>query len=190
MNDDRVIGLQDRDAREAFVRASYVGLYRWFCRLVGSADLAADLTQETFVAFWESVDRIRERASPRTWLYAIGRNLWHNHLRARRRISPEGMDSLAGDGPSVEHRLEDLEFREAAERAVGALPADLREVFVLRFWEEFGYEEIGTIQGVSASLARWRFFSARRRLHETLSAWAPDRGPAEEENHARRPRVG
>jgi RNA polymerase sigma-70 factor (ECF subfamily) len=76
------------------------------------------------------------------------------------------------------------EFREAAERAVLELPHDLREAFTLRFWHEFSYDEMGAIQGVSADLARWRFFAARRRLHRALAAWDPQGRPTEEDQHA------
>jgi RNA polymerase sigma-70 factor (ECF subfamily) len=190
MHDDRTKCLADRASREAFVRSSYAELFRWFCRLVGSPDLAADLTQDTFSAFWESVGRIRGDASPRTWLYAIGRNLWrkHRHRRTARTYDvPDRLESVAEDGTSAERQAEDREFREAAERAVRELPDDLREAFVLRFWHEFDYREIEDIQGVTEALARWRFFAARRRLHETLAAWDPDPHRAEEDQHARRP---
>jgi RNA polymerase sigma factor (sigma-70 family) len=179
-HDDRTECLGDRASREEFVRAAYAGLFGWFCRLVGSPDRAADLTQETFAAFWVSVHRIRGDTSPRTWLYAIGRNLWRKQRRADRRYDPDGVERLA-DGSLSEER----EFRDAAERAVGELPDDLREAFTLRFWHEFDYDEIGAIQGVSAGLARWRFFAARRRLHEKLAAWNPDPDRAEEDKHAR-----
>jgi RNA polymerase sigma-70 factor (ECF subfamily) len=187
MPDDRTERRQQRFAREEFVRASYAGLFRWFYRLVGSPDLAADLTQETFSAFWESVDRMRGDASPRTWLYAIGRNLWRKHRRAVRAFVPDRLESVADHGPSAQRRAEEREFRDAADRAVRDLPPDLREAFILRFWQEFEYDEIGAIQGVTAALARWRYFAARRRLHDALTAWDPDQRRAEEDQHARRP---
>jgi RNA polymerase sigma-70 factor (ECF subfamily) len=168
-----------------FVRASYADLFRWFCRLTGSPDRAADLTQETFAAFWVSVDRIRSEVSLRTWLYAIGRNLWRKQARDRRNHREAFSELLLDGAPSPEHRAEDREFQEAAERAIMALPDDLREAFTLRFWHEFGYDEIGAIQSVSAGVARWRFFAARRRLQEKLAAWDPERDRAEEDQHAR-----
>jgi RNA polymerase sigma factor (sigma-70 family) len=183
--DDRRQGLDDRASREDFVRASYADLFRWFCRLTGSPDLAADLTQETFAAFWVSVDRIRSEVSLRTWLYAIGRKLWLKQARDRRDHREELPELVPDGAPSPGHRAEDREFREAAERAILALPDDLREAFTLRFWHEFGYDEIGAIQGVTAGVARWRFFAARRRLQEKLAAWDPQRDRAEEDQHAR-----
>jgi RNA polymerase sigma factor (sigma-70 family) len=185
MHDNPTECLGDRAAREEFVRAAYAGLFRWFCRLVGSPDLAADLTQETFAAFWESVDRHRGQASPRTWLYAIGRNLWRKHRRRARAYLPDGMETVLDDGPSAERQAEEREFRDAAEQAVRELPADLREAFTLRFWHEFDYDEVSAIQGVTAGLARWRFFAARRRLYRKLAAWDPNPDRAEEDQHAR-----
>jgi RNA polymerase sigma-70 factor (ECF subfamily) len=183
--DDLSPRLEDRASREAFVRAAYAELFRWFHRLTGSHHQAADLTQETFTAFWGSLDRIRGPVAPRTWLYAIGRNLWRKRIRDRRTYERCAWELVRDENPAPDGAAADREFREAAERAVAELPGDLREAFVLRFWHEFGFAEIGAIQGVTAGLARWRYFAARRRLHEKLAAWDPARDRAEEDQHAR-----
>ena len=177
--------LGDRASRTAFVRGSYSELFRWFCRLTGSPDQAADLTQETFLAFWVSLDRIRSDVSLRTWLYAIGRNLWRKQTRDGRNPPAELPEFVVDCCSSPEQIAQDQEFREAAERAVMRLSDDLREAFTLRFWHEFGYDEIGEIQGVAPGVARWRFFAARRRLQETLAAWDPARDRTEEDQHVR-----
>jgi RNA polymerase sigma factor (sigma-70 family) len=175
----------ERAEAEAFVAESYAGLYRWFCRLTGSPEWAADLTQETFAAFWESAGRRKPGVSATTWLYAIGRNLWRKRLRDRKVHEPALLDQVASGGRSPEERAQDGEFREAVDRAVAELlPPDLREAFSLRFWSEFSYQQIGEVQGVDAGLARWRYFAARRRLHVALAAWDPDREHAREDRHA------
>ena len=145
--------LLDRSAREVFVREFHEGLFRWFCRLMGSPDEAADLTQDTFLAFWDSLGRRPETVSPRTWLYAIGRNLWRGRMRDRKSYEPTLLALVADTRPSPETRIVEREFRDAVNEAVADLPDDLREVFTLRFWHELAYEEIGQIQGVSADLA-------------------------------------
>ena len=177
--------LLDRSARELFVRESHEGLFRWFYRLMGSPDEAADLTQDTFLAFWDSLGRRPETVSPRTWLYAIGRNLWRGRMRDRKSFEPTLLALVADTGPSPETRFLEREFRDAVNEAVADLPDDLREVFTLRFWNELAYEEIGQIQGVSADLARWRYFAARKRLHGRLAIWNPDLEQGKEDRHAR-----
>ena len=177
--------LRDRNARESFVRESHEELFRWFYRLVGSPDEAADLTQDTFLAFWNSLDRRPESVSPRTWLFAIGRNLWRGRLRDRKSFEPTLLALVADARPSPETTFLEREFREAVNEAVAELPDDLREVFTLRFWNELAYEEIGQIQGVSADLARWRYFAARKRLHGRLESWNPELEQGKEDRHAR-----
>lgn len=169
-------GQRDRALCEAFVRGSYAELYRWFLRLSGTQDEASDLTQETFAAFLRSSGPAQENVSPRTWLFAVGRNVWRKQLRDRKETESISPDLLGFRERSPERSAQDREFRAAADQAVSQLPADLREAFILRFWNEFSYEEIGTIQGVSAGVVRWRYFAARRRLHQALAIWEPERG--------------
>ncbi len=177
--------LGDRTSREAFVQASYAELFRWFCRLTGSPDRSADLTQETFATFWGALGRLPPGTSPKAWLYAIGRNLWRKQARDHRVFEPVLLTVLPGADPSAEKTVQDREFGTAAELAVLELPEDLREAFSLRFWHDLNYEQIGEIQGVSAGLVRWRYFAARRRLVEKLAAWDPDQQRAREDRHAR-----
>ena len=165
--------------------ASYAGLYRWFCHLAASPEAAADLTQATFAAFWESAGRKGPEVSSTTWLYAIGRNLWRKRLRDRKTHAPVPLELVAAGGRSPEQQVQDREFWEAAARAVAEMPQDLREAFTLRFWNEFSYEQIAEVQGVQPGLARWRYFAARRRLHQALADWDPDRGQLLEEHHGK-----
>ncbi|MFO0960386.1 MAG: sigma-70 family RNA polymerase sigma factor [Isosphaeraceae bacterium] len=159
---------------EAFVLATYAGLYRWFHRLTASPDQAADLTQETYAAFWRSARRRGPGVSQATWLYAIGRNLWRKRLRDRKPSGTGDLDRLPARDRPADRAAQDREFARAAADEVARLPADLREAFTLRFWGEFGFDQIGAIQGISPALARWRYFAARQRLHRALDAWNPD----------------
>ncbi len=189
MSEDRRESPANRAEREAFVCASYAELFRWFVRLTGCRDRAADLTQDTFVAFWESLDRRRQQVSTRTWLYAIGRNLWRKHVRDRKAWEMADPNAVADRRSAPDRDEQDREFRAAVAHALAELPEPQREAFTLRFWHGFDFEQIGEIQGVLAGVARWRYFAARRRLHERLAAWAPEGRPErreEETNHARR----
>jgi RNA polymerase sigma factor (sigma-70 family) len=177
--------LGNRASREAFVQEFYVELFRWFCHLTGDADRSADLTQEAFAAFWLACERRPADVSARTWLYAIGRNLWRKQARDRESFEPVLLSALPVGGPSPEELFQDREFQQAAEQAVSELPDELREAFTLRFWQEFAYEQIGAIQGVTPDLARWRYFAARCRLHEKLAAWDPNPRRAKGDRHAR-----
>jgi RNA polymerase sigma-70 factor (ECF subfamily) len=179
------VALTNRAAREAFVEASYSGLFRWLLRLTRSPDLAADLTQETFVEFWKSLGRRPRGVDERAWLYAVGRNRWRKAVRDCKHLARLHEGSLLDSGRTAEARVEEGEFRAAVEAAIADMPPDLREAFTLRFWHEFEYEDIAVIQGVTAGLVRWRYFAARRSLHDRLAEWDPRPRMKGEERHAR-----
>ena len=168
----------DRTASERFVREQYEDLYRWFLWLSNCPHRAADLTQETFAAFWASLSRTTPDTSPRTWLFAIGRNQWRKDCRDRKSHTSNGddrggdlLDQVADSARSPQEIAEHREFAAALEAEVAKLPPDLREVFALRLWQEFDYTEIAAVQGIKPELARWRFFRARQILRARLKAW-------------------
>ena len=112
--------LGDRTSREAFVQASYAELFHWFCRLTGSPDRSADLTQETFASFWGALDRLPPGTRPKAWLYATGRNLWRKQARDHKAFEPVLLAVLSCADPSAEKTAQDREFQTAAELAATA----------------------------------------------------------------------
>jgi RNA polymerase sigma factor (sigma-70 family) len=170
-------------ACETFVREEYEGLYRWFLWMSRCPERAADLTQDTFAGFWQSLSRKVPDVTPRAWLYAIGRNLWRKQCRSRRVRSKEEegqalLEQISGSDPTPASIAEDREWVAALHAEVAQLPEDFREVLCLRLWQDFEYEEIAAVQGISRDLARWRYFRARQLLQGKLKAWQ-----LEEEKH-------
>jgi RNA polymerase sigma-70 factor, ECF subfamily len=160
----------NRDACSRFVREEYAGVYRWLYRLSGRPDEAADLTQNSFLAFWEALGRTLPRVSPRTWLYAIARNQWRKRCRDR---EPPAEAAAEIEAPAHTHwtSAECEEFASAVASALTQLSPELREAFSLRLWQEFDYDQIGAILGIRPSLARWRCFRARQLMRRRLKAW-------------------
>src|SRR4030095_13287924 len=93
-----------RETCEQLVSEHYDRLYRWFSWLTNAADDAADLTHDTFVAVWQSVDRFDDRRPSKPWLFGIGRNIWRKHCAglAKRINPPESADEEpdTGQGPA------------------------------------------------------------------------------------------
>src|SRR5580765_896531 len=72
-----------RDGCEQLVSEHYDRLYRWFLWLTNTAEDAADLTHDSFVALWQSLDRFDQRRPFKPWLYGIARNVWRKHCADR-----------------------------------------------------------------------------------------------------------
>ena len=162
-----------RDGCEPLVSEHYDRLYRWFLWMTNTADDAADLTHDTFMAVWESLDRFDARRPFKPWLYGIARNVWRKHCAARvtRGIDPPEWtpEEEPDPEPGPAQRLLSKETGGLLEKAVAQLSPEYREAVVLRFWGDLDYAEIGEALAISDALARWRVHQARKMLLQKLS---------------------
>ena len=145
------------------------GVYRFLFSLCSDADMAEELTQETFYQALRSQDSFRGDCSVRTWLCAIAKNLWLRELDRRRRVTHAGevpAEPQAPDDPAAE--VEQRDRRMALYRAMQRLDADTREVIHLRLAGEFSFREIGEIMGQSEVWARVRFYRGKTELAKLL----------------------
>jgi RNA polymerase sigma-70 factor (ECF subfamily) len=169
-----------REACETFVDSHYAGVFRFFVWLTGGTEAAADLTQETFACFWESLETLGGERAPdlKAWLYGIARNRWRKRCRDRHPGAADLQEAAAV--PDAAPGPEALAVRgmEAAAviRAVADLPAEYREALALRVFEELSYGQIAAALGISEGLARWRVHRARSWL---CAALQPECAPSE-----------
>lgn len=156
-------------------QSSIVNLARALTADNGDAD---DLAQETFVRAYKAIDRFRGDSTFRTWLHRIAINVIQSHLRqrARRRRwfgpSLDDRDAASGESPAlvVPATLEDdMARREAIDRALASLPAEMRVAVTLRDIQGFGYAEIAAMLGVPIGTVESRIFRARQRLRPLLA---------------------
>lgn len=152
-------------APDAFVDATYERVHGWLYWLCGRRDLAADLTQESFAAFWASLRR-RAVREPELWLFKIARNQWRKHCRDRREVNaalPEG-GALADPCVGPHERAIGQDERRLLVSELSKLPALYREALVLRFWCDYSHRQIGHVVGAPPVLIRWRIHRACRML--------------------------
>ena len=172
----------DQAACEDFVREHYAGVFRWFMWLTSDQEKAADLTQDTFAGFWHSIQQKIPEAAPKVWLFAIGRNLWRKHCRNKKRREkeegPAPLDYVEGNDPEPSRVAEQADLARRIEAEVAELPDDYREAFTLRLWQDFDYDEIAEVQGITRDLARWRYFRARQMIRSRVKSLE-----LEEEHH-------
>jgi RNA polymerase sigma-70 factor, ECF subfamily len=134
---------------------------------------AEDCVQETFLRAWRARDRYDpSRASDRTWLFAIARNVIADALRARERMprpTAVAVESAASDiaddvDPGATDPLERLHLV----GALATLSAAHREVLVAVHVYGLSYDELAERTGVSAATLRTRAFYALRALRPHL----------------------
>ena len=148
-----------------------------------------DVAQETFLRAYRAIGSFRGDSQFYTWLHRIAVNTAKNHLVASRRRPPgEDIDVLdaeqfdAGgrlrDSDTPEHELLRHEVELAVQRAVEALPNELREAITLREVEGMSYEDIATRMGCPIGTVRSRIFRAREAIDEVLAPLLDHTSPA------------
>jgi RNA polymerase sigma-70 factor (ECF subfamily) len=166
----------DEAAFEEMVRRWQQPVARFLTRLAGRAEVVADLCQEVFLRVYLARTRYRETGVFSTWLYQIALNVARDAAR-RSRPQPQ---SLANHEPAevrpAEAPCERHELAKILEEAIAELPPPLREVLVLRHYEEMSFEHIARLLGVPASTLKSRFAVALGRLRQRLQqlGWNPE----------------
>jgi len=141
-------------------------------RYVRDPELALDITQEAFIKAYRALPRFRGDSAFYTWMYRIAVNTAKNHLAAQRRRpmnveldlqDPEQYDLHAKlkETDTPEGVLLSNELKETVERAIAALPEDLRTAIILRELEGMSYEEIAQTMECPVGTVRSRIFRAR-----------------------------
>lgn len=153
-------------------------------RFIGDYEEATDLTQETFISAFKHYERFRGEAKVFTWLYQIARNLCINKVRQRDRQRSMRVESLdqpldsdeddrmtrdvADWSHSPQNLLEENELRQRILAAIESLPADYKEVVMLREFENLSYNEIVEVTGLTLENVKTRLSRARAMLRRKL----------------------
>ena len=127
-------------------RDSAQKVYRFLLRLTGSADLAEELTAETFYQACLHIDKFRGECAMDTWLCQIAKNAYYKELERRKRFVPE-LDEGQLASPDVYESLEDRQMALTIHKLLHALPEPYREVFSLRVFGELQFGVIAAIFG-------------------------------------------
>jgi RNA polymerase sigma-70 factor (ECF subfamily) len=147
-------------------------IFRFAYRLLGSVDIAEDVTHDCFLSLIRRPVGFRpERAALRTYLFAIARNLAFKHFRNTGRET--GLDEMA-DEPQVapQHtplrRLLDEELAARVREAIFSLPALQREALVLYEYEGLSLSEIAAVTDADVGAIKARLYRARESLKRVL----------------------
>jgi len=139
-------------------------------RMLGDADSARDMAQESFISAYEGLENYRYGAKFSSWLYRIVVNKCKDHLRAGRdTVQIDDIRDIIPDGARSPEQAASLrQTGDVIQKALNSLPAEYREVIVLKHLEELDYHEISDILGVSVNTLKVRAHRGRERLKELL----------------------
>ena len=158
---------------ESLYREYYQKVYGFLYRLCADADLAEDLTQETFLQAYRSFHKFRGDCEVFTWLAAIGKYVYFKYLKKKKlQLDAANLELVAksymeGDVNPEEH-IHKKDVEEAVRKVVENIPQKYRDVVLLRIYAELPFSQIAQILKISESSAKVIYFRAKKMLMEVL----------------------
>jgi RNA polymerase sigma-70 factor (ECF subfamily) len=149
-------------------------VYRFACRMTGSAELARDVTHTCFASLLEAPSRFDGHVGLGTYLCAAARNQSLRHASRAWRERPAGSspDLRPGRGPSPLEVLLENERARIVREALSALAPLHREVLILVEYEDLELATVAEIVGAEVGAVKVRLHRARRKLRAALEAHA------------------
>ena len=175
--DDQIIDATlagDTAAFGELVRKYQDRLFNTLVHVVGCADEAQDVAQETFILAFRKLGKFQRKSSLYTWLYRIAMNTWISSKRKKRPQYSVDVAQAAGQEPvdlsqSPEEHMEQGERVGQIRAAIDELNDEHRGVLVLRDIEGCGYDQISQILEIPVGTVRSRLHRARMHLKMRLS---------------------
>jgi RNA polymerase sigma-70 factor (ECF subfamily) len=176
LDDDQLmarVAAGDEEAFRALVERWEEPLFAFLYHMVGNAEDALDLRQETLLRVVAQAGRYRPEGRFRSWLLRIGGNLARSALRRRRLVRWLSFDPQRHDRPAAtaaaDARLEANDLRQAVRRALDRLPDRQRQAVVLRRYQGLGQREIAQAMGVSEGAVESLLSRAAETLRRELA---------------------
>lgn len=159
----------DPSAHRALYETNVDQIFRLTFRLTGEERVARELTQDTFVRAFASIQDFREESAFSTWLHRIAVSVSLNEIkrlkRERRREAPfEEAIAMSRTAP-----LSDPVLRDRLAAAVAELPEGCRAVFMMHDSEGYTHDEIAAALGVTAGTSKAQLSRARAKLRLALA---------------------
>ena len=148
-------------------------IFRFLYGMVGEHDLAEDLTQETFMRAYASMNTLRGESKLSTWLCGIAKNVALNTLRGRNRefhtieINDQSVAKLS-EGDAPDDYLLNKELRNVIHDALERLDSDKRMVFILKLLQQRSYDEIAEITGFSTPKLKTDLHRAKAQMRRLI----------------------
>lgn len=159
---------------EELYRQNVKIVYHFLYKSCRDKQLAQDLTQETFLQAYESIERFDASCKVSVWLCQIAKHLLYCHWEKQKHeipLPPEGEGKTAGKH-TAQHTEEDTPWKQAAThielldvlKDMQKLSPTIREVMYLRITGALSFKEIGEILGRSENWARVNFYRGKEYL--------------------------
>ena len=180
LTDEQLVELAVSENSEAFgeiVRRWERKIFALCFGMLGREDDARDACQEAFIAAYRNIANFRGEAKVSSWLHRIAVNQCLTTKRRQKSRAEDFLDDEEGAEDrafvaspllSPARKTEQAERMTLVRQAVGALPSDLRQVIVMKEFEEMTFQEISETLELPLSTVKSRVYTALKQLKMKL----------------------
>jgi len=180
LTDEKLLALAVDSEPEAFgeiVRRWERKIFALCFGMLGREDAARDAAQEAFIAAYRNIGNFRGEAKVSSWLHRIAVNQCLTTKRREKSRSEEFLDEerheedrvfVAAAAYSPSNQTEQAERNVIVRQAVGSLPVDLRQVVVMKEFEDMTFQEISDTLEIPLSTVKSRLYTALKQLRSKL----------------------
>ena len=162
----------DKNAACELLRLHYADIYSYLRRLCSSQEDAEDLTQQTFLKVWSSLDRFKGRSKFSTWLHRIAYNTYIDWQRRNATSALKAPDQwwlqYVDDNPGPISNLAEHQLAQQLYEAVDQLDEDKKQTVHLHYYQGLSLRETATVLGVATSTVKYRLREVIKALRRKL----------------------
>lgn len=147
-------------------------IHRLFVQRLGGANAADDLLQETFIKVYINLHRYRGDYTFGQWVYTIARNTFIDFIRRRQDdlSIDERFSAPASSAPTPEESVINLQQRSQIEHYLSLLTPRYRQLIIMRFFDEYSYEEIAVKLELPLGTVKTQIHRAREKMCFLITA--------------------
>ena len=173
----------DADAFGELVRRWERRIFALTYGMLGREEDARDATQETFIAAFRNLRGFRGEAKVSSWLHRIAVNQCITRQRRAKVRSETALEDeveknagrfAAPNTFSPAGMVEKHQVNQAVRRAVNSLPVELRQVIVMKEFEELTFKEIADTLDLPLSTVKSRLYTALKQLQMRLQKYTSE----------------
>ena len=142
----------------------------------GNSNDVNDLMQEAFMKAYLKIGLYNPKYDFGAWIYTIARNTFVDFSRTRKsnalnpqNLSPEIDNTTQASAPTPEDYIINAQQRAQIERYIAMLPEDYRQLFELRFLDEYSYDEIAEKLDMKLGTVKTRIFRVRNMMCQLIT---------------------
>jgi RNA polymerase sigma-70 factor (ECF subfamily) len=157
----------------SLVKRHEKAIYNHLLRMTGNPSDAMDVMQDVFLSVYRNLPNYRGEGVFPAWVMRAASNRAIDSLRRRARRPEQSLEdehsvhqNLSG-GQEPNKSLNQTRERESLLSLLATLPAELRLVIELKFFQQYTFEEVAQHIGIPSATAKTRYYRALQELRQS-----------------------